>query len=131
MPGFTFNSVLLGPSLVSGVAQAGLYGLLAVALVLAFRVSRTVAFVLGGLAIVGAMGYWWLSFDAPSYLGPQPNLPRLVAVGVVILFGGAFGLLYGLVVTGRRMADWPKITLTTFSLGIMLLMSGVVTVAFV
>jgi branched-subunit amino acid ABC-type transport system permease component len=52
---FTYQGPLLGPSLVSGFFQAGLYGLLAVALVLTYRVSRTVAFVHGGLAILGAM----------------------------------------------------------------------------
>jgi branched-subunit amino acid ABC-type transport system permease component len=125
--GLQFNSVLLGPSLVSGIAQAGLYGLIAVALVLTYRVSRTVAFVHGGLAIVGALFYWYLVNDLDRYDGSQPRLHPIVGFLVVLALGAMFGALYGLVVTGRRMADWPKITLTTFSLGVMLLMTGVIT----
>ena len=40
-----FHSQLVGPALVLGVAAAGLYGLLAVSLVLTYRVSRTIGFV--------------------------------------------------------------------------------------
>lgn len=125
--GLEFNTVLLGPSLVSGVAQAGLYGLIAIALVLTYRVSRTVAFVHGGLAIVGALFYWYLVNDQERYDGSQPRLHPIIAFVIVIILGAAAGALYGVIVTGRRMADWPKITLTTFSLGIMLLMAGFIT----
>jgi branched-subunit amino acid ABC-type transport system permease component len=39
--------------------------------------------------------------------------------------GGVLGFVYGTVVTGR-MATWPRVTVTTFSLGVMLLAVGVV-----
>ena len=47
-----------------GVAAAGLYGLLAVSLVLTYRVSRTIGFVHGGIAVFAAHFYWWLTYDS-------------------------------------------------------------------
>src|SRR5919197_1051009 len=87
--GLQFNSKILGPALVSGFTSAGLYALIAVALVLSYRVSRTVAFIHGGLTLMGALLFYWLA------------------------------------VTGKRMAAWPRVTLTTFSLAGMLLLAGI------
>lgn len=130
MTAIEFNSVLLGPTLVSGIASAGLYGMLAIALVLTYRVSRTIAFVHGGIAIFSALTYWWATGPA-LYAGPTPNMPKPLAMVLIVVAGGLVGLAYGALVTGRRMADWPKLTLTTFSLGVMLLMAGIATVIFV
>ena len=41
--GIEFHQVALGPGIVNGVTTAALYGVIAVALVLSFRMSRTVA----------------------------------------------------------------------------------------
>jgi branched-subunit amino acid ABC-type transport system permease component len=125
-----FHSVLLGPSIVSGLSQAGLYAMLAIALVLTYQVSRTVAFVHGGLAICGAMGLWWLTYDSFNYTGPQPVLPKVLGFAIVIVFGAVGGTLYGALVTGRRLAAWPKITLTVLSLGIMLTIAGTISGVF-
>ena len=51
-----FHSNLVGPAVVLGVAAAGLYGLLAVSLVLTYRVSRTIGFIHGGIAIFTGSG---------------------------------------------------------------------------
>jgi len=42
------------PVLVLAILQAGLYGLLPISLVLCYRVSRTIAFVHGGIASAAA-----------------------------------------------------------------------------
>lgn len=125
-----FNTQVLGPSIVSGLAQAGLYGLLAITLVLSYRVSRTVAFFNAGLAMMGATGYWWIAYDSPNYDGLQPNLPEFAAVGILGVVGAVLGAAYGALVTGRRMVTWPKITLTIFSLGAMLTLAGFVHMRF-
>lgn len=125
-----FDSSLLGPSIVIGAAQAGLYGLLAVALVLTYRISRTVAFVHGGLAMLGSILLWWLIFDSRNYVGLQPNLPGALAMLVPVAMGTVLGALYGLVVTSRRCAGWPKLTLTVFSLGVFLVFMGTVPLLF-
>lgn len=48
---------LVRPVLVLGLLQAGLYGLLPISIVLSYRISRTIAFVHGGIAIWGALSY--------------------------------------------------------------------------
>src|SRR5579884_2027891 len=111
---FGFHRNLIGPSVAIGASQAGLYGLLAVALVLSFRVSRTVAFVHGGLAVVGALGYWILCYNGNVWSatavgksvipGYRPALPGIVGLLVVTAVGAAMGAAYGSAVMGRRMA---------------------------
>ena len=59
--GLVFNPRVLGPGIVLGVAAAGLYGLLSVSLVMTYRVSHTIGFVHGGLALFGTFLYWWLT----------------------------------------------------------------------
>ena len=116
-----FHTQLVGPALVLGVAAAGLYGLLAVSLVLTYRVSRTIGFVHGGIAVFAAHFYWWLTYDSgvtgrwnpnagQGRVGQWPGLLLVVAIGALI------GLLYGLTVTGKRMGNWPRLNLTVYSL---------------
>jgi hypothetical protein len=62
-----FNGNILGPSIVAGITTSGLYGLVAVALVLSYRISRTIAFVHGGIVLSGALLFWY--FCTPSYEG--------------------------------------------------------------
>lgn len=116
-----FHSNLVGPAMVLGVAAAGLYGLLAVSLVLTYRVSRTIGFVHGGIAIFAAHLYWWLTFDSgeTGNFAPSPDQVRMGEVGGLILAvvaGALIGLVYGLTVTGKRMGNWPRLNLTVYSL---------------
>src|SRR2546428_13432899 len=85
--GLEFHRNVLGPSLVNGLAQAGLYGLIAVALVLTFRVSRTVAFLHGGLVLMGAIFYWWLAMPNRFGLGGRPWLPPWMGLVIVMAPG--------------------------------------------
>lgn len=123
--GLEFNRAIVGPALVNGIAQAGLYGLIAVALVLTFRVSRTVAFLHGGLVLMGAIFYWYLTIPNRFGLGNRPGLHPWLGLVIVTALGAAIAGVYGVVVTGDRMAGWPRVTLTTFSLGVMLLLGGI------
>jgi branched-subunit amino acid ABC-type transport system permease component len=119
-----FNSKILGPALVSGFTSAGLYALIAVALVLSYRVSRTVAFIHGGLTLMGALLFYWLT--APKFgTETHPELPKFLGLAIVVALGALVAGVYGLAVTGRRMAGWPRVTLTTFSLAGMLLLAGI------
>jgi len=135
-----FHAELAGPSLVLGVVEAGMYALLAIALVLTFRVSRTVAFVHGGFAILGVVGYWLLTYppslaipfsiEPYSLPGRRLELPGLVALLIVMVVGAVLGAGYGRLVTGRRLSHLSRAMLTTFSIGMMLLLAGVVTDVF-
>lgn len=117
------NTHILKPALVNGVAISSLYGVLAVALVLTFRMSRTVAFVHGGIASFAGYLYWWMAATSSSQfqvLG-WPKIPSLLLCSA---FGAAAGMAFGSVVMGR-MATWPRVVVTTFSLGGMLMAAGV------
>jgi branched-subunit amino acid ABC-type transport system permease component len=124
MLGLQFNRNIVSPALISGITSAGLYGLIAVAMVLSFRVSRTVAFIHGGLTLMGSLLFWWLTAPAIG-ADSRPELPAFIGLAIVVALGTAIAGVYGLVVTGRRMANWPRVTLTTFSLSIMLLIAGI------
>ena len=130
--GVAFHFDLFKFSLVQGVALGALYGILAIALVLTFRMSRVVGFVHGGIATASAFFYWYLVAD-PTLVSGQSvggaawnthQWPKFPAVILAVALGAVLGAIFGSVVTGR-MATWPRVTVTTFSLGVMLLLAGV------
>lgn len=123
MIGLEFNRHVLGPALINALAMSSLYLMLALCMVLAYRMSRSVAFVVGGFATVGAYLYWWAASAIASGFDVM-NWPRLPVLLGVTVIGGILGYAYGTIVTGR-MATWPRVTVTTFSLGAMLLCVGV------
>lgn len=122
--GLAFNADRLGGAVVLGIAAAGLYGFLAVALVLTYRVSRTIGFVMGGIALFSVYLYYWLAYVDITDFGKQPRLGGVPAAIAVIVFAGLLGAAYGMTVTGKRMANWPRIVLTTYSLAGLLTLSG-------
>jgi branched-chain amino acid transport system permease protein len=119
----TYNSDLLRPALVLGVAAAGLYGLLAVSLVLTYRVSRTIGFVQGGIALAGAYLYRSLTIGSEQTTTNE-GLGFGPALLITVAAGAAVGAVYGAIVTGKRMANYPRIVVTMFSLASLLLLAG-------
>jgi branched-chain amino acid transport system permease protein len=121
--GLQFNSNILGPAIVNGFAISALYGLLAMALVLTYRMSRSVAFVHGGIASGSAFFYWFLV--AKSVQFHTHSFPKLPSLALTVVMGALAGLIFGTIVMGR-MATWPRVTVTTFALGGMLFIGGAV-----
>ena len=126
-----FDPFIVKAALVTGVALGALYGILAVGLVLSFRMSRIVAFVHGGIALASAFLYWYLVADPARTSGHGTSVayatkewPKAPAVILAILLGAGLGLVFAWLVTGR-MAKWPRVTVTTLSLGAMLLLAGI------
>ncbi|MCY3561653.1 MAG: branched-chain amino acid ABC transporter permease [bacterium] len=126
-----FDPFIVKASLVTGVALGALYGILAVGLVLSFRMSRMVAFVHGGIALCSAFLYWYLTADPARTSGHGTNLayatkewPKAPAVILAMLLGVGLAALFAWVATGR-MASWPRVTVTTFALGGMLIFTGI------
>lgn len=113
-----------GSALVLGIAATGIYGMLAISLVLTYRVSRSIGFVQGGIAIFATYLYWWLT-TADRLSGHAAVLGRLPALVVVVAAGAAIGLAYGATTTGR-LALWPRVRLTTYSLAWMLVLGSAV-----
>ncbi len=129
-----FQMLLFKSALVEGILAGAAYGLLAVAVVLTFRMSRVVGFVHGGIATVGMAVYWWLAADPAKVSGRGTGgsawathhwSAKWLAVIIALALGALLGALVGSVVTGR-MATWPRATVTTFSLGAMLICAGTV-----
>ncbi|HET9770422.1 MAG TPA: branched-chain amino acid ABC transporter permease, partial [Acidimicrobiia bacterium] len=118
-----YNNDLLRPALVLGVAAAGLYGLLAVSLVLTYRVSRTIGFVQGGIALAGAYLYRFLTIGSEQTTTNE-RLGFVPALLITVAAGAAVGAVYGAIVTGKRMANYPRIVVTMFSLATLLLLAG-------
>lgn len=127
-----FEGDLIGPAIINGMAIVGIYGLIAIAIVLSYRISRTVAFVHGGILLLGTLIYW--------YFTPPPGATALIESGddargptlghwpaliVCVLLGVAIAVGYGMALTSERLANYPKVTLTTFSLGVMLVLAGI------
>jgi len=134
------NLDLLPEALVAGVALAGLYGLLPIAIVLSYRISRTIAFVHAGIAAIAALGYWMLALRSSlippqiiywsdgSGLGHRPELNPRAALLITCAAGLVAGGLYGWVVMSRRVSAASTLTLTIVSLGVMMVLLGTSTV---
>src|SRR4051812_45086082 len=104
---------LLKQAIILGLLQAGLYGLLPISIVLSYRISRTIAFVHGGIAIAGALAYKLMTQGSGTFLDldKQPVDPRF-AIILVAISGGVLGGLYGAAVMSRWLSALPGITLT-------------------
>jgi branched-chain amino acid transport system permease protein len=132
----SFNQHTFLPSIVNGVTTSGLYGLIAVALVLSYRISRTIAFVHGGIVLAGTLLFWYLCSpnlgsgeDLIAGTGQSTNRPEWPRIPVIIglmLAGAAVAALYGYLVTSTRLSLYPRVTLTNFALGMMLLLVGII-----
>ncbi|MGQ0623358.1 MAG: branched-chain amino acid ABC transporter permease [Sporichthyaceae bacterium] len=119
MLGFDPNPDLFGPSLVIGLANAGIYSVLAIALVLTFKISQTIGFVHYGIAVVGAYGYYHF---VAAY-----KMDGKLAMVLIIAIGAGIGAVYGLIMMDRRIAFLPRLTLSTVSIAAMLLISAIAT----
>jgi branched-subunit amino acid ABC-type transport system permease component len=132
----SFNQHTFFPSIVNGVTTSGLYGLIAVALVLSYRISRTIAFVHGGIVLAGTLLFWYLCSpnlgsgeDLIAGTGQstnRPELPRIPTIIGLMLAGAAVAALYGYLVTSTKLSLYPRVTLTNFALGMMLLLVGII-----
>lgn len=138
---------LLDTVLIAGFVNAGLYGFLPISIILSYRISRTIAFVHGGIAAAAALAYWLLCFVSPEFLpgedvvpnfivqfgadaqgggryGSRPELDPFVALLLVTVMGALIGAFYGAVVMSRRIASQNILTLTIISLGGMMALIG-------
>lgn len=122
MPHFHPDWSIWGASFVLGIANAGIYSVLAVALVLTFKISRTIGFMHYGIAVIGAYGYYHFIADY--------NMNGLEALVILTAVGGVVGGAYGLLVMNRAIAFLPRITLSMISLAVMLLLTSGSTLIF-
>jgi branched-subunit amino acid ABC-type transport system permease component len=139
----TFDRQVFWPAFINGIAASGLYGLVAVSLVLSYRISRTVAFVHGGIVLSSTLLYWWMcSANIQDSVTPvagqtlnlegsvqethRPEWPAFPVMLLLMVLGAGVAATYGFLVTSTKLALYPKVTLTNFSLAMMLVMVGLI-----
>ncbi|HEY1832139.1 MAG TPA: MFS transporter [Acidimicrobiales bacterium] len=98
-----------------GVLYGSLNGLLAVGLVLIYRMTRTINFAYGSMGALAA------SLGATLYL--QDHWPWPVCILVALVVGGAVGLLVGILVEWRFSRS-PRLVLTVATVGLSQLLGG-------
>ena len=103
----------MGQALISGLANGGVYALLAVGIVLVFKGSRVLNFAQGEMGTFGLFVAFWMIDQQgfPWWVG------ALAAIAVVALIGFTFER-----VVVRNMGDAPRLTVAVATIGLLLLL---------
>lgn len=103
----------MGQTLISGLANGGIYALLAVGIVLVYKGSRTLNFAQGEMGTFGLFIAFWLT--------EQNGLPWFVSWTAAIAVVALIGLLFERVVV-RNMGDASRISVAVATIGLLLLL---------
>jgi branched-subunit amino acid ABC-type transport system permease component len=133
--------------IVAGGISAGLYGFLPISLIMTYRISRTIAFIHGGIAAAAGAAYWILTLHNdllsaqgdfiiafnqgsldPTTFGHRPSWPQAPMMIVIMIFGGLIAGAYGAVVMSTKFASMSALVLTIVSLGAMLGLIGIASI---
>jgi branched-chain amino acid transport system permease protein len=106
-------SVFNGQNLVLGLVYGGIYGLLAVGIVLVYRGSRVLNFAQGEIGTLGLFVAW--------YLTTEHHLPWIVGAFGALATATAVGLLFERLIV-RKMADASRIAVAVATVGLLLLL---------
>ena len=104
------------PFLVTGLALGGVYALSGVGMIVLFRTTGVLNLSFGAVGAFGALIAWQLI--------NQSHVNQWLAYLVCVLFGGVITLAYGMVF-GRALADRDPLVKTTATLGLTLILLGV------
>lgn len=103
----------MGQTLISGLANGGIYALLAVGIVLVFKGSRVLNFAQGEMGTFGLFIAFWLI--------DKQNLPWIVgALGAIVVVAG-IGFAFERIVV-RNMGDAPRLSIAVATIGLLLLL---------
>jgi len=105
----------MGETIVIGLANGGIYGLLALGIVLVYKGSRTLNFAQGEMGNLGLYIAWVVI--------EQWHMPWLVGAAVAIVAIAALGGVFERLVV-RRMLDAPRLTVTVATIGLLLFITG-------
>ncbi len=122
------NWALVPQQVVTGILNGGIIALIALGIVLIYKSSEVFNFAQGHLVMLGAYLVWWLTGANQDGVAPfnLPLLPALlIAVAVAVLLGF---LIEGLAL--RPMSGQPLLSIILMTLGLALLIEGVVSVLF-
>jgi branched-chain amino acid transport system permease protein len=104
-------SFLSGQNIVLGLVEGGIYGLLAVGIVLVYRGSRVLNFAQGEIGTVALIVAWYLTTDR--------GMPWVVGAGAGILASTAIGVGFERFIV-RKMADASRIAVAVATVGLLL-----------
>lgn len=101
----------MGQTLISGLANGGIYALLAVGIVLVYKGSRVLNFAQGEMGTFGLFVAWWLI--------ETKDLPWLAGAVGAVLVVAVLGLLFERIVV-RNMAHASRVTVAVATIGLLL-----------
>lgn len=104
---------MAGRTLVFGLISGGIYGLLALGIVLVYRGSGVLNFAQGELGTLALYVAWFLSVDH--------HLSWWVGAGAAVAVAASVGVLFEVLVV-RRMADAPRLSVVVATVGLLLLL---------
>ena len=102
-------------TIVAGLANGGLYGLLAVGIVLVYKGSRVLNFAQGEIGNLGLFVAWWFI--------TKVGAPWLVGAVAAIVVCALIGFLFERIVV-RTMGDVSRLSVTVSTIGLLLLLLG-------
>jgi branched-chain amino acid transport system permease protein len=112
---------ILPQIIVSGLAQGSLYALAALGIVVIYNASQVVNFAHGAMAALAAYLTWMLL--------AQAHVPYPAAIAIAIVVAFAFGFAVELLLL-RRVVDAPPLTQIVVTLGLLMLITGTIGLAF-
>lgn len=104
---------MIGQTLIFGLISGGIYGLLALGIVLVYRGSRVLNFAQGEIGT--------LSLYVAYYVSTQHGAPWLVGALAAIAAAGLIGVAFEMLVV-RRMSDAPRLSVVVATVGLLLLL---------
>lgn len=103
----------MGQTLISGLANGGIYALLAVGIVLVYKGSRVLNFAQGEIGTFALFIAWWVI--------ESNGMPWIVGALAAIATGGAIGLAFERIVV-RNMASASRVSVAVATIGLLLLL---------
>ena len=103
----------MGQTLVVGIISGGIYGLMAVGLVLVFKGTRVLNFAQVEVGTLSLYAAWEVT--------TQHHAPWIAGALAAVVLAGAIGLLFERLIV-RPMADAPRVTVAVATIGLLSLM---------
>lgn len=106
----------MGETLVAGISDGAIYGLIALGIVLVYKGTRVLNFAQGEIGTLSLFLAWWLI--------EERNVPWAVAALAAVTFAGALGGVFERFVV-RRMGEATRLSVTVATIGLLLLLLGI------
>ena len=101
----------MGQTLVSGLAAGGIYGILALGIVIVYRGSKVLNFAQAEMGTLGVYVAWWLI--------EEHGQPWIVGATAAVVVVGALSYAFERLVV-RQMTDAPRVTVAVATVGLLL-----------